>query len=107
MRSESSDVMSGLGDLLNLGKIFICPQLPPVNTTGYNCSNHLEIVVIIVSVFQYLGKSKRNTSSSYLCVELLSTVYEYCGATTCLKHNAVMWSQERQVWHQTIHIKPM
>ena len=54
MGSKSNDVMSGLGDLFKLRQ---CIHLPPASSSWFNCSNHLEIVVIIVSVFHYLGKS--------------------------------------------------
>ena len=52
--SKSNDVMSGLGDLFKFRQ---CIHPPPASSMCSNCSNHLEIVVIIVSVFHYLGKS--------------------------------------------------
>ena len=52
--SKSDDVMSGLGDLFKFRQ---CIHLPPASSLCSNCSNHLEIVVMIVSVFHYLGKS--------------------------------------------------
>ena len=54
MESKSDDVMSGLGDFFKFRQ---CIYPPPASSSCYNCSNHLEIVVIIVSVFSYLGKS--------------------------------------------------